>query len=227
MQLVLKEKKQETPDIVSFLFESKEPLVWKAGQFLVYTLPHENPDDRGIRRHFTIASASHEGYVMLTVRFGKDTSTFKRILEALSVGDTIETVGPAGLFTVNDPEQEHVFIAGGIGITPFRAILLDLDHKNLPIKVKLLYGNRDEQILYKNELEALAQKHDNFTIHYFIADNRIDEEAIRKHAPDLQKPLFYVSGPEPMVRAFEKMLAEMGIPKEHIKRDYFPGYEDI
>ncbi len=225
MRLTLIEKRRETSDTTSFLFQSESPFSWRAGQFLRYTLEHPNPDERKTKRYFTIASAPHEGVVMLSTRFSNDGSSFKRALEALSIGGTIEAEGPDGDFVVEDPAAEHVFIAGGIGVTPYRAILLDLDHRNLPMNVKLLYANRNEEFVYKSLLEELTKKHPTFMIEYFVSPAKIDEKAIRGAVPDLQKPIFYVSGPEPMVEAFEKLLIEMGIPDPHIKRDYFPGYD--
>ncbi len=226
MNLILVRKQQEGPDTTSFFFKSDPPFMWNAGQFLHYTLPHANPDERKTERYFTISSAPHEGDIRLTTRFaGEKGSSFKKALQALPVGGSIQAEGPEGDFTVDDPAQECVFIAGGIGITPYRSMLSDLDHRGLPIHVTLLYANRTEDAVFKEELEALSKKHPTFKIHYFIGDARIDEAAIKKIVPDLQKPIFYVSGPEPMVQAFEKTLPDMGIREDHVKRDYFPGYD--
>lgn len=226
MELTLAEKKREAADVTSFLFRSDTPLTWRAGQFLRYALPHPGADDRKTTRYFTIASAPFEGIVMLTTRFaGEKGSTFKQALQRLPIGATIEVRQPAGDFVVDDPTAEHVFVAGGIGITPYRAMLLDLDHRGVSIRATLLYANRTSELVYKDEIEALARKHPGFSVHYVVAPERITEESIRKAAPDLQRPTFYLSGPEPMVEATDGMLADMGIPGDRIKRDYFPGYD--
>ncbi|HUZ92746.1 MAG TPA: FAD-dependent oxidoreductase [Candidatus Paceibacterota bacterium] len=224
MKLSLVEKRKEAGDAVSFVFKPAAPFSWQAGQFLHYTLPHANPDDRKTERYFTISAAPFENRVMLTTRLVEKKSTFKEALSALPVGGAIEADGLEGDFVVDDPTAGLILIAGGIGITPFRAILLDLDKKGVPINATLLYANRDNDFVYKDELEALARKHTNFKIHYFVTPEKIDEQAIRNAAPDLSKPVFYVSGPEPMVEAFEKMMLGMGITEPHLKRDYFPGY---
>src|SRR3972149_11023442 len=81
-------------------------------------------------------------------------------------------------------------------------------------------------ILYiKKELDQLAKRHSDLKIHYIVPPNYLDEIAIGKFVADLAKPYFYISGPKPMVQAFEKLLPEMSIPIEHLKRDYFPGYD--
>lgn len=227
MELSLENIKEETADTMSFIFKSETDFSWEAGQFLHYTLPHPNSDDRKTERYFTISSAPHERRVMLTTRFaGADkSSTFKKALFDLRIGEKIEADGLEGDFIFSAPEREHVFIAGGIGITPFRSILVDLDHKNLPIKVALLYANKDKNgVIYQNELETLAAKQSNFKIHYFFEPQRIDEAAIRKIVTNIKEALYYVSGPEMMVVSFEKSLPLMGIPDRHIRRDYFPGY---
>lgn len=234
MHLKLVDKKQAVKSVTSFIFEPATTLVWQAGQFLRYHLTNPMADQRGEDRYFTIASSPHEGNIILTTRFVPDDSstpgsTFKKDLQGLQIGDVVEAEGPAGEFIITDPRKEYIFIAGGIGITPFRAILFDLDHHQKPINVTLLYANRDNNIVFKEELEALLPNYPNLQIHYFIDPQRIDEQAIRKSVPDLPagRQVYYVSGPKPMVEAMEKLLKEMGITEDHIKHDYFPGYKSI
>jgi len=225
MKLKLAVRNAESPGVVSFIFKPEQPLVWKAGQFLHYVLNHVSTDDRGSDRWFTIASAPYEKHVMLTTRFAaKESSTFKQTLKALKPGDTVEISDLDGDFTVDDPQQHYVFIAGGIGITPFRAILKQAAHDRKLLRVTLLYANRKEVAAYKKELAALARRNPNLNICYLFHPRRIDKAAIKELVPDLKKPLFYVSGPEPMVESVGKMLQQLGVPKKHIKQDWFPGY---
>lgn len=227
MKLTLINKKQETADVTSLVFKPDEELVWQAGQFLHYTLPHPDADERSTERYFTISSAPHEKNVVITTRFaGTDkSSSLKKALFNMKIGEAIEADGLEGDFTLSNPQETHIFIAGGIGITPYHSILTDLDYRRLPVNVTLLYANKDKNnVVFRSELEALALKHPTFKIHYFYNPERIDEDAIKRIVPDLTKPNFYVSGPEIMVEAFEKMLPAMGIPESHIKKDFFPGY---
>src|SRR5262245_10473207 len=106
MKLKLTARKAESPGVVSFIFQSKEPLAWKAGQFLHYVLNHEATDDRGSDRWFTIASAAWERHVMLTTRFAAQKgSTFKKALHALKLGDEIEVSDLDGDFVVSDAKK--------------------------------------------------------------------------------------------------------------------------
>jgi ferredoxin-NADP reductase len=225
MKLKLARRKAESPGIESFIFKPEESLVWRAGQFLHYVLNHAPTDDRGSDRWFTIASAPYERYVMLTTRFtSQHSSTFKKTLKTLKPGDLIEISDLDGDFILNDPRKPYVFIAGGIGITPFRSILKQAEHEGKKLRVQLIYANRKTIAAYKKELEAMAQRNLNFKIHYLFSPQRIDEETIKALVPDLKTPLFYVSGPEPMVESVGKMLQQIGIPKKRIKQDWFPGY---
>jgi ferredoxin-NADP reductase len=226
MKLTLISKRPETADVTSFLFGSDAPFKWQAGQFLHYSLPHPDADDRGITRYFTIASAPFEGHVMLTTRFASGrSSSFKRALRQLPVGAAVEASEPDGDFVVGDPADQHVLIAGGIGVTPFRAILLDLDHREMPISATLLYANRTVDFVYKAELDRLASRHPRFVIRYLVSPERVSQASIRAVAPDLATPTFHVSGPEPFVESVGSMLTALGVPDAHVKRDYFPGYD--
>jgi ferredoxin-NADP reductase len=226
MKLTLISKRPETEDVTSFLFRSDAPLKWQAGQFLHYSLPHPDADDRGIERYFTIASVPFEGHVMLTTRFASGrSSSFKRALRQLPVGAAVEVSEPDGDFVVGDPADQHVLIAGGIGVTPFRAILLDLDHREMPINATLLYANRTPDFVYKAELDRLASRHPGFVVRYLVSPERVSHASIRAVAPDLATPTFHVSGPEPFVESVGSMLSGLGVPDAHVKRDYFPGYD--
>src|SRR5450755_522220 len=90
MKLTLRTTKQEASDIFSFIFTPERPLRWQAGQYLHYVLNHPKPDDRGVERYFSIASAPHEKKVMLTTRFAPKGSSFKKALRKLRPGDAIE-----------------------------------------------------------------------------------------------------------------------------------------
>lgn len=251
MKLRLVEKKPEAKDITTFYFQPEAALDYKPGQFLRYYISDPQHDERSENRFFSISAAPFENRIQLTTKFVPgDGSTFKKDLQQLKVGDSIEAFGPSGSFTLDDPVKQYVFIAGGIGITPFRAILLDLDRRGLPLNITLLYANRTQQALFKNEFNDLALKHPEFKIFYVISDEpitakqltpnveiipgRIDENLIQSSLPEegrtisnLQSPIYYISGPEPMVMAFEEMLKKLGVQKENTKRDYFPGYTEI
>lgn len=228
MQFRLTNKFNVAEDVVTFEWESTEPMTWLAGQFLKYTLPHENADDRGTTRWFTIAAPPYAGKPRITTRISADKgSSFKAALLALTVGDTIEASRPSGDFIVEDPRRQFVMVAGGIGITPYRAILLQLDHENADIHGRMLYANRNDQYVFKDEFETLTGKHADFAVRYFTAPQHIELTDMQTAAKELDHPLYYLSGPESMVEQYKGLLTGAGIAEEDIRADYFPGYGTI
>ncbi|MGA2244123.1 MAG: FAD-dependent oxidoreductase [Verrucomicrobiota bacterium] len=226
MKLKLAAKRAESPGVMSFIFKPEQPLVWTAGQFLHYVLNHRATDDRGSDRWFTIASAPFEKHVMLTTRLtSRRGSTFKRALKKLKDGDIIEVSDLDGDFVIKNPQKDYVFIAGGIGITPFRAILMEAAHAGTLLRVRLLYANRGKVVTaYQRDLEDLGRRNPNLRIFYVFRPKHLDEATIREYVPDLRTPQFFVSGPEPMVERISRLLEKMGVVKKHIKLDWFPGY---
>lgn len=225
MKLKLNRIEHLDGDIQSFVFEAQEGLSWKAGQYIKYTLPHENPDDRGIDRWFTVASAPSEREPRITTHIPADNpSSFKKALISLALGDEIEAGAPEGDFTLESMSNKYVFIAGGIGATPFHAILSELDRGVGMPDITFLYGARTNQPTYSTELAELDAKYPNLKLKYIVEPQRVNPAIIQENVADIHTAYFYVSGPEPMVEAFDKMLKDMRIDESKIKKDYFPGY---
>ncbi|MCL5072470.1 MAG: FAD-dependent oxidoreductase [Actinobacteria bacterium] len=227
MILTLFNKVPKTSDITSFYFKPQIPVKWEAGQYMRFTLPHDNPDDRGIGRFFTISSAPFEKNIMITTRFaGNTSSTFKKALLKMEIGQNISASMPQGELVVKDFVESYVFIAGGIGITPFRSILLDLDfNKQLSkMEIFLFYSNRNNDIVFKEELESLVLKNPGLKIIYIISPETCNVELIKNTVSDFPEKFYYISGPINMVKSMEDELSKAGIKSDRIKKDYFPGY---
>lgn len=233
--LRLIEKKRVGTGVYDFAFESDYPLVFKPGQYLEWTLPHDSPDTRGNRRYFTIASSPTESTVHLGVRFSKPPSSFKRALYGMNPGDTLSAAHQAGSFTLpKNPDQKLAFIAGGIGITPFRSMVQYLLDTHEQRSATLLYSNKTSgEIAYRDVFER-AQNELGMKTLYAVTNEEtstpgtyrglIDEALIMREIPDYRERLFYISGPRGMVEAFRKTLKHMGIHRSQIKIDFFPGF---
>lgn len=228
MKFMLAEKFPEADETVTtFVWQPESPVNWTAGKYLKYTLPHDNPDDRGITRFFTIAAAPFEKRPRITTRFTESNgSTFKTRLHSLKIGVTIEASNPMGDF-IFDTTRPVVMLAGGIGITPYRAMLLQLAHEGINFQVHLLYANRTDKYVFKDQLEKIAAENQNFKISYFTDPKHIELVDIQDAAAQFSNPMYYLSGPEPMVDHYNIMLKDAGIREEAIKLDDFPGYEKI
>lgn len=233
--LRLLNRQVEAEDVVSFQFTPDRPIDFRAGQFLHYTLPHAPADERGSERYFTIASAPSELSIMLSTRIPREASSFKHALADLQPGAVVQAGEPGGRFVYVEGEQQLVFIAGGIGITPFRSMLVELTATEPDVEITLLYGNRTPDIAFRPLFDALARVHPRFKVVYVVSEpgddwdgpvGRIDAGFIARHVPELTTPLFYASGPQPMVRAIARSLSELGVRRDRIKRETFPGYDD-
>jgi ferredoxin-NADP reductase len=193
-----------------------------------YVLPHPDADDRGTERWFTNSAAPSENHIMISTRIDTEHgSSFKRALQALKPGDEVEADGPEGDFTVEDESKNYVFVAGGIGITPFRSILTEAHAQNKQLHVHLIYANRDQNIPFDDELKQLAADNPNLTIEYFTAPQTVTSEIIKQRADSLENSMVYLSGPEPMVKSLGAELEQLGLDKARIKLDDFPGYAGI
>ncbi len=224
-------KQKLDTNIFGFWFEPEKTFSFLPGQFLEWTLPHPHPDSRGFRRYFTIASSPTESKLLLATRIGGDrNSSYKNALNNIKAGDEIIISNREGEFTLpKDAKIPLAFIAGGIGITPFRSIikyLLDAKQKR---DIVLLYSNRSAaDIVFREIFEEASEKFSLKTVYVNTdtLEGYIDPPLIKYHVPDWPKRLFYISGPEPMVLAFAKMLDQMGVKRQNLKRDYFPGYTE-
>jgi ferredoxin-NADP reductase len=193
-----------------------------------YVLPHDAADDRGVERWFTNSAAPSEGEVRITTRINHEhSSSFKSALQALQPGDTIEADGPEGDFTLDDLARNYIFVVGGIGVTPVRSILTEAASQGQQPHATLLYANRNQDVTFRDELEALKAKNPNLTINYVIDPQRIDDELLKSTLESVENPLVYVSGPEPMVKSMMEQLKALGVTEDNLKADDFPGYEGI
>ncbi|MCX5497537.1 RnfABCDGE type electron transport complex subunit D [Kaistia dalseonensis] len=218
-----------------FVFATEKKLAFKAGQYLDWTLHVRHPDDRGNRRPFTIASAPTEGEVRLGVKFYPGPSAFKRTLSAMKPGDVIYGSQIAGSFTLPRNETEKLaFIAGGIGVTPFRSMVQDMIDRKDRRPAILLYGNnRLDEIAYADIFDRAERELGLRTV-YAVAEPHaagsnlhqglIDEALIQREIPDFRDRTFYISGPRAMVVRFQRVLKHLGVARSRIHVDFFPGF---
>jgi glycine betaine catabolism B len=227
MKAELIKKIRETENVYSFIFKPEKNISWKASQFIFYSIPHSNPDSRGVNRHFTISSAPWEKDIMLTSRFDfENGSSFKKALFGLEIGKRVEIYDISGDFFINDTKKNLVFIAGGIGITPYRSMLLDFVNRGITPGVTVLYGNKNKDIVFKETLDKLERESDWLKIKYVIEPDLIDAETVKNNIRDIYSSIYYISGPPVMVGKVKDMLVGMDIKKDNINVDYFPGYSD-
>lgn len=236
LTLRLKEKVRIAPDIYEFVFAAPSKLNFAPGQYMEWTLGHNESDSRGNRRYFTMASSPTEQNLRLGVKFDKRPSTFKKAMLSMDRHTEIVASQIAGDFVLpEDRNQKCVFLAGGIGITPFRSMIkymLDT-HQRRP--VTLIYSAKTiEDIVYKDIFDR-AEKELGIKVVYNLTDTtnipkswtgkigRIDTQTIKTVLPDYGNCLFYISGSRNMVDSYKDTLRQLGIRGDKIITDYFAG----
>ncbi len=233
----IKRKKWIATDTLEIVLPLQKKLAFAPGQYMEWTLPHDNPDSRGNRRYFTIASSPTEKVLRLGVKLNQAGSSYKQAMAMATTDTPIVGAQLSGDFTLpRDPRQKLVFIAGGIGITPFRSMikyLLDVDEAR---SIVVLYSNKTaDEVVYRDVLDEAERRLSIRTV-YTLTDRasrpanwtgrlgRIDARMIAEEVPDYLERVFYLSGPQGMVRAYEEILTGMGVPEKQIKTDFFPGF---
>jgi glycine betaine catabolism B len=234
--LRLKQKVQIASDIYDFIFVPSRKLAFAPGQYMEWTLGHADPDSRGNRRYFTLASSPTENSLRVGVKFYKESSSFKHAMLSLDSRSEIVASHLAGDFTLpRSPNQKCVLIAGGIGITPFRSMIKYLLDNRLRRPIVLLYANRTaDGFVYVDIFEKARQELGIKTI-YTVTDarqvpswwkgriGRITPELIKEQVPDYANCVFYISGPKGMIDSFKESLSQLHVSETHIKTDFFSG----
>jgi ferredoxin-NADP reductase len=232
----LLEKHQISSDIFDFIFNHGKQFNFLPGQYMEWTLKHPKTDSRGNRRYFTIASSPTETNLLLGIRFYPNGSSFKKSLLNLNPDDKIVGGQIAGDFTLpKNKNHKLVFIAGGIGVTPFRSMLKYLVDKNERRSIIMFYVNKRADEIAYGDVFTQAQQQLGIKMIYTLTDKaivpanwqgkvgRIDAALIQQEVPDFRERTYYLSGPHAMVVSYEKVLRGMGIAEKQIKKDFFPG----
>jgi ferredoxin-NADP reductase len=222
---------------MSFIFDlGGQQLKYKPGQILNYELDAlAFPDERGSSRHFTISSSPTEkGIVMFTTKIRG--SGFKETLRQAPLGYELSCETPDGEFILRKGERNlrHVFIAGGIGITPYRSILRYSRDMNKPLDAVMLYFNRSSsEIIFRQELETIARQMPSFKLVNVLSgpedgwkgeQGKLDETILRKWFPDPEGFFFWASGPPGMVGTARELLEQIGVKDKYIRTDRVMGY---
>ena len=163
-------------------------------------------------------------------------SAYKARWKEIKDGDLVSIIGPYGAFTLDEAAPKVGFIAGGVGITPFKSMMDYINDRQLPTDAVLLYSNkRPEFISYQKELEAACAANPRLKMVHTITrpqestmewqghTGRIDLPFVEKHVPDYRERLWYVCAGPAMVAAMCEMLETSGIEKKRVRREAFTG----
>ncbi|WP_231686885.1 FAD-dependent oxidoreductase [Bacillus sp. JCM 19034] len=211
---------QESEGVYTFLFEKAKDVTWKAGQHGLFTITHKKVKDH--TRPFTIASAPEEDVIQLTMKMSN--SEFKKAMLALKKGDTIKMAGPVGSFHLTE-DRPTILIAGGIGITPFRSMLkqIEAEGKSQSKQIQFIYLDSSKSYIFQDELDEMAKK-TSVNLTYLNDRNQLNKELDKWLSTYSNDGHFFVAGPKSMVEATTTYLQKQNVPRRNINKDSFWGY---
>lgn len=241
-KLKLEKIEQLNPQAYEYTFVSEitKKFKFKAGQYLEWLVPHNNPDDRGTRRYFTISSEPNKSYISVTTKFASEhESTYKTALRNLKVGDTVFASQLGGDFYLRNTKNKIIQIAGGIGITPFISQIRELLDKKNRTNATLFYCVKNtsdlvfvtllQKAIIEIDLkvvcvvnEPIQSKSDGF----FYETGYLTKEIIEKYINTKEGTSFdfYISGPNLLVDKMKTTIKGLHIKKVNIFTDFFPGF---
>jgi len=221
------------PGVKSFRFKTDEKLAFKPGQFFFVGIMIDGQERT---KHFSFSnSPTEEGFIEFTKRLtGSD---FSNALDKLKPGDKAKIKAPQGSFTFTGEYQRISFLSGGIGITPIRSIAKFVVDKGLGTDMVLLYGNNAEQdIIFKQDFDLMAEKKGDFRVIYTLTSKEIDKDKwqgrsgyidadmITEEIPDYKERVFFICGPPVMVEVLNNILKDkLGILEDRIVIENFTG----
>lgn len=225
MKAKLVNKLDLTGSITSFYFEPEldQPLRYTAGQFIEMTLQHDS-DDRGTKRWFTLSSAPGNKQVTITSKHAAPdvrSSSFKTALWNLIPGTEVDISEPMGDFVLpKDSTTPLVFVAGGIGITPFHSIVEWLENNQQQRSIQLLYSVKTREEVVFSDLFDKSY----IQLQTLVGQPNLTAEQIIEKVGGVDGKQVYISGPEPMTEAIVEQFGKLGIGQDQLITDYFPGY---
>lgn len=233
----LTHREELSEGILVVRFTRPEGYVYKAGQWCFLDLPNlGRNDDRGLRRHLSICSAPEEEGITFATKMSD--SAFKQTLSRLEPGQPIYLDDPKGRLALPGETNLPVcFLAGGIGITPFRSLSFHSSLAKSGHNITLLYSSRTpEETPFLEEFERLDKEKGSFR---FVAtmtrmpqskrtwsgrEGRMNAQMIKEEFPAWNQGVFYIAGPPKMVETMVDMMCELDIPEDRLHIEKFMGY---
>ncbi len=223
----------ETPRTKSLVLEVPGWEGHRAGQHVDVRLTA--PDGYRAQRSYSVASAPEDGRLVLTVDRLDDGEVSPYLTDELVVGDRLELRGPIGGWFVWEAKDGGplLLVAGGSGVAPLMAMVRHRAAVGSEVPTRLVYSSRSyEEIIYREELEALATQDDSLEVIHTLTrsrpkgwdgyDRRIDARLLSEVAwsPE-ERPLAFVCGPTPLVEAAAAALVELGHDLARVKTERF------
>jgi ferredoxin-NADP reductase len=208
-------------DYFSIKLKPTSEMSWHPGEHGIFTLPNIKVEGKKWRG-FSIASIEKEGFVLLGTRTGKEISSFKQALLGMKKGERVSIRGPFGWFKLQDESSPMVLFASGVGVTPIRGLLKELEDSNKR-DVEIIYAS-SSYYLYGEEIGKIADKNLKIVLHKITsAEESVKkiEELAKKYG---NRAYYYNSGKPKVLKAVKKQLKALNIRGNRIIDDSFLGY---
>lgn len=221
-ELLFKESYKESENVYSFVFEKEKDVTWKAGQYGLFSITHKKI--KTPTKPFSLSSAPTENVVKITTVIRDDPSDFKKALLELKQGFKVSMSGPLGPFYLKD-NSPTLLIAGGIGITPFRSIVKQIEAKATEVrnKVHLLYLDSQQSFVFKDELDEIAVK-TSISVNYLVSRGDLNQKIDKFVASHKDDGKYFIAGPKSMTDSISTYLISNNVSKRNITKDVFTGY---
>ncbi|MBB6637108.1 FAD-dependent oxidoreductase [Cohnella thailandensis] len=221
-ELTFKESYKESDNVHTFVFEKEKDITWKAGQYGLFGITHKKI--KNATKPFSLASAPSENVIKISTIIREKPSEFKKALLELQQGMKVNMSGPLGPFYLKD-NSRTLLIAGGIGITPFRSILKQVEAEGTEVgnRIHLLYLDSQKSHLFKNEIDGIADN-TSMSITYLDSSDELHSELDKFIALNKDNGKYYVAGPKAMVGSITTYLQNKKVSKRNITKDSFFGY---
>lgn len=220
--LLFLESYKESENVYTFVFEKDKDVTWKAGQHGLFDITHKTI--KNSIRPFSVAAAPAENTIKITTRISDSPSDFKKALLELEKGMKIKMSGPVGSFYLKD-HSPTLLIAGGMGITPFRSMLkqIEAEGRRDEQQIHLLYMDSNKLYLFKDELDNIANK-TSISVTYLHSRDHVLREIDAFITSYTNNGKYFIAGPKSMVDSISTHLQNNHISKRNIKKDVFFGY---
>ncbi|KKQ21943.1 MAG: hypothetical protein A3G45_01800 [Candidatus Staskawiczbacteria bacterium RIFCSPLOWO2_12_FULL_37_15] len=221
----VKKIRRETKDTFSLILTAPKKFSFKAGQFCFLRL---DKNKLHARHPFTMSSSPHERNICFTI---KNTGRFTKTTLNLKAGEEVIVDGPFGIFALKDNGKDSVFIAGGVGITPFFSMIKDNLFKEKKRDILLIYGSKTkEDIIFKDTLNNIKKgwfkkiyvlSHETTSASGEYERGYINKDLINKYVKNIKNSSYYICGPEAMKISIKKALFDLGVKKQNIVIENF------
>lgn len=208
-------------DYHTIALKPADGFTWNAGEHVMLRLP----DHEGIEKEyriFSIASIQEEGVLLFGTRTGKETSAFKRALLSLKPGAQVSVQGAFGWFRVRDEHSPIVLFAGGVGVTPVRALVKELAHSQTR-PIHIVYSSSDFY-LFGDEIHTIANDNPSMSLHKVSAREETQAKLSELAGQYGNQAYYYMSASPGVIDSVAKLLRSKGISGKRLIDDTMRGY---